>query len=188
MLRQFIRRLKRYRQPRDRAGASGCFTVASYDVHDLRDAFPLWDSYTDAEKLRLLEDREPQTRHEASNTWLLVGFAYLIDELDPNQSPSDLDASHIAVGDGTTEPSSGDTGLTNELARFAVGSTTDNGNRLTTSTILASDQYNGETVAEVGLVSASSGGTFFNHALVGPEDKTSAKEITITAELMFEPL
>jgi hypothetical protein len=174
-----------------------------YEYNDIRTKVPSWDDYDDlcertgesfteqpdpldAARIKALKKYGPKADTTVTENVILDGFLeYIVDHIDSTQSPSTIDASHLAIGDGGSNPSSSNTGLNNEVHREAVDSTTDNGKNLTTETLIGTGEANGNTFREVGLVSASTGGTFFNHSLVSEETKTSDVSITYEVELQF---
>lgn len=165
----------------------------SYPEYDDLDALEmrLGDSFRhqpdplDAARIEALNRLSCDDTARSHNTQLQVFHENIVDAIDPNQTVTAIEASHLALGDDDTTPAYGDTGLTNELRRDAVDSTTDNGNDLVTSTLLGSGEGNGNTYRELGLVSASSGGTFLNHSLFLEKDKTSGEELTFQVTLEF---
>jgi len=183
---------------------TGRVTRRTYDSDEIRTEIRFWRDYDaicellgetfheqpdplDAARIAVVKDHGPEPIDIAvDRNVVLDGFLeYIVDHVDSSQSPSGIDASHLAVGDGSSQPSSSNTGLNNEVHREAVDSSTDNGKNLTTETLIGTGEANGNTFREVGLVSASTGGTFFNHSLVSEETKTSDVSITYEVELQF---
>jgi len=111
---------------------------------------------------------------------------YIVDALDPDQS-ANLDATHLAAGTGTTQPASGNTSLNNEVFRVQTTDSSDNGTTLFTSTFLDTSEANGNALEEVGLITASSGGTLLNHSLIGTITKDDETTATIDVSLTFQP-
>lgn len=184
LLDRFLDRLLGRRDPEGLVGR-GRITVTEYDMGTVRRFVPEWDDLDRVTKLERLE-RVPHTDREVVwNTQVEAFHNNIVDVYDPNQSVSALSASHLALGTSSTSPAYGDTALGNEVYREAVDSSTDNGNDLETSTLLDSGEGNGNTFKELGLVSASSGGTFFNHALISDREKTSEGTMTFNVELQF---
>lgn len=188
----------------DEAGVKGRITRRSYDAEEIRREIPFWSDYErlceaigesfddqpdplNSARIAALEEFDV-TPTEVSKTTnvILDGFLeYLVDHVDSTQNVSAIDCSHLAVGDDGSAVSSSDSGLTNEVFRKAVSSTGDNGKNITTQTLIETGEGNGNTFREIGLVSASSGGTFFNHAVVSKEQKTDDISITYEVELQF---
>lgn len=163
----------------------GHVRVTTYRMADVRRVVPAWDSLGREAKLAALGRVPIATRTETANTTLADLHEYLVDHLDPNQSPTAIDASHLALGTDATDPSVSDTGLGAEQYREAVDSTTDAGNDLETTTLLDENEGNGFTYEELGLVSASSGGTFLNHSNISSTPKTSENTATFEVVLQF---
>lgn len=93
--------------------------------------------------------------------------------------------SHIAVGDGTTAPTIGDTALSNEQFRGAVLSTSrDGAGGLTLTLTLGTGDNNGNTIAESGLFDASSGGNLIARVVYDSVDRVD-KTATITAQISW---
>lgn len=161
-----------------------------HHIDDLRKEFPEWDSYSKQKRMRLARTVEP-VQTESSHNVTCTGFhEYIIDNIDTNQSVND-DASHLAVGDDdTSDPVASNTDLNNEVGRFSVTNTFDNGSSLDVSTFLDTSEANGNTLKEVGLVnqSSSTGDILFNHSLISDIVKTSEKTATIdvTLNVAFE--
>ena len=139
------------------------------------------------ERARRLLDAAPPTPDETETTNTTVDGLneYIVDELDPGQTV-DLDASHMAFGDdGASGTSSSDSSLNNEQYRTSVTDNVDNGKDLLCSTFLDSSEANGYTIDEVGVITASSGGTLLNHATISSVSKDSTKTATIDVTLEF---
>ncbi|HET8688200.1 MAG TPA: phage tail protein [Methanosarcina sp.] len=66
--------------------------------------------------------------------------------------------SHMAVGSGSTSPSSGQTTLVSELGRVALSSSTSSSNQVTYSATFGAGVGTG-TIAEAGIFNAASAGT-----------------------------
>jgi len=160
--------------------------VYEHDLDTLRTRWPGWDENPKWVKRELAQRTDPDREQHNANTTLVGLHEYIVDELDPSQSV-DLSASHLAVGTGTTQPTSGNTSLNNEVARLATTDDTDNGTTLFTSTFLDTSEANGNTLDEVGLITASSGGTLLNHSLISSIDKTDETTATIDVSLTFAP-
>lgn len=188
----------------DNFGVSGRIVRKTYDTDKKREQIPEWDDYDDlcgrlgetfddqpnplnAARIRALEDigPEPEDIDETKNVVLDLFLTYIVDHIDPNQSIGAIDTSHLAVGNDDSSISSSDTGLGDEVYRTSIDSSTDNGKDLATQTLLDEGEANGFVIRELGLVSASSGGVFFNRSSVSTESKTEDKTITYESELQF---
>lgn len=160
------------------ASAEVNVTIRTYEV-------PLgWDGLSRENKLWLTRALEPVHVEQVHNTAVQGLLEYLVDNLDKDQSIN-KDASHLAVGTDDTTPASSNSSLNNEVFRGAVTSTTDQLSTLKTSTLIDTSEANGNTLKEVGLFTASSGGTLLNHAIISDVVKTDAKAVTIDVSLTF---
>lgn len=138
-----------------------------------------------ADARELLELTPPEADvEETTNTTVAGLHEYIVDNLDPNQA-TNLDCSHLAVGTDNTAPTTSESSLGTEAYRTAITDVIDNGNDLTTSTFLDSSEANGNTLVEVALYSASTGGTMFNRSLITAISKDNTKTATIDVELQF---
>ena len=175
--------------PDQRLAIRGEYEINTYCAAELRERWPNWESMSDYARLRRLQSGAvaPEWSQTTSNQ-IVVGYLQnLTDYLDPNQTATNIGATHLAVGTDGTEPAPSDTSLGNEVFRTAVGSTTDNGQDLATSTLIGKNDANGYTLREAGLVDDASG-TFINRALITPREKTSETERTINASIFHQTL
>ena len=80
-----------------------------------------------------------------------------------------------AVGDDNTTPVAADTTLGNETFRKAIDAfdKTSQSSQITASLKILSTENNGESVVEVGWLTAASAGTLLTHSLVNSISKTS---------------
>jgi hypothetical protein len=181
----------------------GRITTTVYDVNQIRDKLPEWDDYEalswllgedfrekleplDAARIEALESFVPRKQVNVTFNTTVDGLhKYIVDEIDSTQSPSDLDASHIAVGTDDSSESPSDSSLGNEVHREGVDSSDDNGKNVKVQTLIGENEANGNTLREVGIFTASSGGTMFNRAVISDISKTSNKTVTIEIELQF---
>lgn len=155
--------------------------VAVYDGRELERVLG-WDRLSELEKLELIDSRQPLREHYHHNTTTVDLFEYVVDNLDPSQAVNES-ASHLAVGTGGTSPSSTNRSLNNEVYRTAIASSTDSSDTLETRTLLDTSEANGNTIREVGLVTASTGGLLLNHSLINDELKTDKKAFTIDVSI-----
>ena len=90
--------------------------------------------------------------------------------------------SHFGYGTGTTAATAGDTALGGELARDAFTSKVGTGAQQQVYTYyLTSGTANGNTLGEVGLFNAASGGTMLARAVLSPTIvKTASIAVTFT--------
>ena len=94
---------------------------------------------------------------------------------------------HIAVGDDNTTPTTGDTTLGNELLRIAFTDTTGPTNGVYTMSMrISTTQLNGNTIREIGVFNAASGGTMLTRLLTTEYAKTSDKEVWIDVTFDIE--
>jgi hypothetical protein len=188
MLRPIIRWLQRrlrplYRHITATVGWSANVHVRVHDVDELRSRHPDWDDLDRQQKLERTRDAPAIHTEHVSNVTCVGLHEYAVDELDPNQSV-DVDASHLAVGsDDGTQPSTGDTSLNSLIDTVSITDSIDNSNTLKSSVFIDSSQLNGNSLEEVGLTTASSGGTLLNHALISPISKTADNTVTIDVDL-----
>ena len=160
--------------------------LAVYDGRDLEASVPSWDALTPAEKLEVMDSRDPLRVAYEQNTTTVDWFEYIVDDLDPNQAV-DVEVTHLALGDDGTEPASGNRSLNNEVYRTQIASSTDAGATLETRTLLDTSEANGETIREVGLTTAGTGGLLLNHSLIQEEPKNDRKAFTIDVDLTAGP-
>ena len=84
---------------------------------------------------------------------------------------------HIAVGDDDTAIAVADTALYSEVLREeALTPIITTANTLTASLFLDVTEANGETIKEIGVFNANSGGTMVSRNLTIPKEKTANKE------------
>lgn len=178
-------RIEEYRTADVREQFRGVWNDRAALERELGERFGHEPDPLDAARIRALDRLDPVAVDETTNTQLKVFHENIVDVYDPNQTVSALSASHLALGTDGSSVAYGDTGLTTEVYREGVDSSTDNGNDLKTSTLLDEAEGNGNTFRELGLVSAASGGTFFNHALIEDRAKTSDKTATFEVVLEF---
>jgi len=160
--------------------------VYEHDLETLRKRWPGWDANPKWVKRELAKRTKPDREQHNGNTTVSGLHEYIVDALDPDQS-ANLDATHLAAGTGTTQPASGNTSLNNEVFRVQTTDGSDNGTTLFTSTFLDTSEANGNALEEVGLITASSGGTLLNHSLIGTITKDDETTATIDVSLTFQP-
>jgi len=161
--------------------------AAVYEADELREQYSDWDDLDKAEKLQRVRETTPDRVVDEHNTALNEFLRFLVDKIDPGQTPTDIDTSHLALGNDDSSPSAGDSGLNSEKHRFQYTDSVDNGTDLLVSTFIDSTEANGTDLKEVGLVSASSGGTFFNHSIIDTIPKTADKIVTIEITIDYNP-
>jgi hypothetical protein len=160
--------------------------VYEHDLDTLREEWPGWGENPKWVKRELAKRTEPDRETHNANTTVDGLHEYIVNNLDPNQSVN-LDATHLAVGTGTTQPVSGNTSLNNEVFRVPTTDSANRGATLFTSTFFDTSEANGNTLTEVGLITADSGGTLLNHSLISTIDKDDESTATIDVSLTFQP-
>jgi len=95
-------------------------------------------------------------------------------------------ATHLAVGTGTTAVSAAQTTLATEVFRDALTNATASSKAATLKYYLAAGSANGNTLREIGLFTASTGGTMIARALLAsPIVKTASVTATFTWTINF---
>lgn len=117
------------------------------------------------------------------NTVTMVGRRHVLNMIK-SDSPSTDRLSYIAVGTGTTAPSTADTTLASELTRKAIGTvdvsgTTANPPYFDNVVSFATNEANG-TIGEFGQINSSSGGTLINRVTTATFEKATSNTLTIT--------
>ncbi|QLH77440.1 hypothetical protein HZS55_09095 [Halosimplex rubrum] len=165
------------------------YSVDVYDANRLRQRWPAWGSLSDYGRLQRLRNGtvDPRYTQTTTNQILVTYLQNLTDYVDPNNSATNISASHLAVGTADTEPVPSNTALGSEVFRTSVGSTTDNGQDLATTTLIGANSANGNTLREAGLVDDATN-TFINRTLINPVEKTSDIEVTINASIFHQAL
>lgn len=151
----------------------GEITVRTWKPETLRANIKRWPLLeTDQEKVRAirhLEDSLAESVATTTNIALDGLLGFIATALDPRSSAV-AEASHLAFGTGTTDPTGGDTALANEVHRTIVGDADSAGADLLTSTFLSQTEANGHYLTEVGLVGGPAGSSapFLTRALFSP--------------------
>ncbi len=99
---------------------------------------------------------------------------------------STTNMTHLAVGSGTTTPAVTDTAMQTEIVRVAPDTKSVSDNIITLEHYYGTTEGNG-TIAEVGVLSASSGGVLHMHgqpaaAVTKTTNKTMRVTVTITLD------
>ena len=99
---------------------------------------------------------------------------------------STTNMTHLAVGSGTTTPAVTDTAMQTEIVRVAPDTKSVSDNVITLEHYYGTTEGNG-TIAEVGVLSASSGGVLHMHgqpaaAVTKTTNKTMRVTVTITLD------
>lgn len=121
-------------------------------------------------------------RIQAHNRAVDVGLTMLRDHIYGDTVAT---VSHCAVGSDGTAPAAGDTALGTEVLRGELLQRTKGTASLTLTFLVGSQQANGETLREWGLLTAASGGLLY--ARVTPEEvvKTIAVQVLCTWTLSW---
>lgn len=105
-----------------------------------------------------------------------TGLAYIASRMkDTTQTAM----SHMAVGEGTTNPAAGDTALESELGRVALTSTTVTDNAVEYVATFGAGTGTG-AVTEAGILNNSSGGTLLCRTEFAVINKGASDSMTIT--------
>lgn len=133
----------------------------------------------------LIEVQEAATgrllsRQTVHNLVTLAG-RNLIRDLLCGDSTSILD--YFAVGTDGTAPASGNTALGTEVFRDATTKSVPSAGKLQLQFYLPSTAANGNTLREVGILTASSGGTLFARAVYAAIEKTASIAVTFTWDI-----
>lgn len=153
-------------------GVTGRITTRTWTPKTLRSnikAWPILESDKERlKKIRELDDHLAESVSETTNIPVDGLLSFIADGLDPTSSKR-AEASHLAVGTGTTDPRGSDTTLDTEVYRTIVGDAETSGKDLITSTYLSQTEANGHTITEIGLCGGPApDGTLLTRALLGP--------------------
>jgi len=172
---------------RDGISIGGKWTVTVFDAERLRRRWPDWDRLSKQQQIRRLRASEmvPLREHTTTNQVSLDHRENFATYIDPNGSATDIDASHVALGDGGGSAQVNANSLGNQVYQEAVDSTTNNGTSLDTTTLIGQSEGNGSTFNEAALLHNASS-TYLNRAIVTEEDKTDGIEIQVTGTLFYD--
>jgi len=137
----------------------------------------LYNVYT-GEKLREVENKNVIVT--AGRAWVLKHIAGTAVFNGNETAP----LSYLAIGTSTTAPATSDTGLGSETTRkaiqnFTTSNLTSNPPSYQIECSFATNEGN-TTLAEVGLLNSSSGGTMLAHATFGTINKTTSNTLGIS--------
>ena len=126
----------------------------------------------------VLRDESGAVKEDVTVENLVVdtGLAYIASRM---AGTSETVMSHMAVGDGTTNPAAGDTSLESQLARVALTSTTVTDNAVEYIATFGAGTGTG-AVTEAGIFNASSGGTMLCRTEFAVINKGASDSMTIT--------
>ncbi len=134
-------------------------------------------------KLVLRDARNGRVRYVVDKDNLVVdaGKALLAQALYDN-SPSNLQVTHIAIGTGTTAPAAGDTALENEQLRTTVYSNLQ-GTSVTFAAFIGSLEYEGD-ISELGLfIDGDNANVLLSRVVITPVTKTTNDVVEILWEI-----
>lgn len=166
----------------DTAVATGTVRIRVYDNATVRNQVPGFGALSPTETVAQLAECEPLREEIRPNTTCTGLDELRVDNLDENQSINEK-ATTLHVGDDNTTPAYSNTSLNNKVAETDVASTEDQTTDLKTTSVFGTNQANGETLVECGLV--SQGDRLLNHSTFSSVDKTSSISVTIEVTLQF---
>lgn len=91
-------------------------------------------------------------------------------------------ATHIAIGTGSTTPTPTDTSLENEVYRKERQEYSEENDSVIISGWIGTNEANGNTIREIGLFNADSNGDLLMRAIIDEIQKTDAIELWIDIE------
>jgi len=167
----------------------GRFVVRRYDIEAVRAAIPGWDDHPKSRRLAALSLFQPVSVSETTNTPTVGQHELLADYLATTTAPTET-AAHLAVGDdNATAPAYRNRSLNNERYRTPVADSSPDDTTIRSVVYLdATEANNMDAVREAGLCTAGTQGEgkLLNHALVGPEPKSSTVALTVRGALSWE--
>lgn len=120
-------------------------------------------------------------RERVKNLFVTTGRNKLRDALAGSlASATDAQATHFAVGTGSTAVTAADTALGSETTRNSMTKTTTTAGQVVFNYFLSTSQANGSTLTEAGLFNAASSGTMLARVVHTGIAKTSSIAITYT--------
>lgn len=137
--------------------------------------------------LRSIHDGSIVERREVKNTIVTAGRAWILKHIvgtavfNGNETAP---LNYMAIGTSTTAPATSDTALGSETTRktiqaFTTSNLTSNPPSYQLEVSYATNEGN-TTLAEVGLLNSSSGGTMLAHATFGTINKTTSNTLSIS--------
>lgn len=171
----------------DQMTVRGVVTTRIWSASALERVRPNWSNLPRETRHRLLSkpERYPASPKYVGKTENLVLNAYL-EAFAAGENPT---PSHLALGDGTTEPQASNTSLNNEVYRSIVGQDEADGRDRLTSTFLSQDEANGLALREVGFTDGPTTEDWqqLTHVVLSTSDqidqKTSDEIVTYQYEL-----
>jgi hypothetical protein len=118
------------------------------------------------------------------NLLVTVGRSWVLGQLESVNIVTSQTIGFLAIGSGTNAPTTGDTGLNNEVTRVAIGTfsttgLTNNPPSWQAQVSFATNQAN-TTLAEVGLFNSSAAGTMLAHATYASFVKATSNTLNIS--------
>jgi hypothetical protein len=122
--------------------------------------------------------------HLFDNLLVTVGRSWVLGQLESVNIVTSQTIGFLAIGSGTNAPTTGDTGLQNEVTRVAIGTfsttgLTNNPPSWQAQVSFATNQAN-TTLAEVGLFNSSAAGTMLAHATYASFVKATSNTLNIS--------
>lgn len=121
-------------------------------------------------------------RYANHNVVVTAGRAWVLNRLK-SESPAAETLTHVAVGTSTTAPATGDTTLTSENTRKAIGTmsygTASNPPWIQAQVSFATNEAN-TTLGEAGLFNSSAAGTMLSHVTFSTINKTTSNTLAIS--------
>jgi len=133
-------------------------------------------------KLTLLKNGKKIEERKVKNLVVNSGLNHIADQL--SDSPDESAMSYMAIGTGTTAPTSSDTALESEVARVALTSKTDSGSELTYVGEFGEGVGTG-AITEAGIFNASSGGTMLARQVFSAINKGASDTLRIEWTISF---
>lgn len=128
-------------------------------------------------EMKIINAKTREVLRENHNMFVASGLAEIAKWIGSDVSA--VVPSHIAVGNSSTAPASGQTALDGtELGRKAISSTTVNDNSVTYVAIFEEGEATG-VWEETGVFSAASEGTMFSRAVTGTYTKGALDKIEV---------
>lgn len=166
--------------------------VCGFDVRDLREVYPAFDSLARPVKHRLTvraarEGLVPiKWRDSARNTTTDVYHEMLVNALCGSLSEFS-EVTDLAAGDGTAVPSASDTSVSGELGRVQVTTALPDDpptSYTVTAFIDSSEMNDGGDLSHFGFYA---NGTLVNHVEVTPRTKDNLTYVTVEGVVGFDP-
>lgn len=171
----------------DRLALEGTVTTRVWRVKDLERERPNWSNLPRETRHTLLSrpsEYPASPVHEGTSSNMVVDN--YLEALAAGENP---DLAYLALGDDTTAPQATNNALNNEVYRAQVGTDEGDNRDRVTSTFLSQNEANGETLAEIGFVTAQTDEdwTLLTHAVLDSTDQyTKTSNMVITYNYVIE--